>query len=149
MIGKGKKEPKKSSNSSAGNNKEQITTLVGEGASFEGNITTSSARIDGSFKGEAKLYGNLIVGEKGHISGDVSSPKVVVYGKIEGKVKANLLEIKETGNLEGDINVQTLTVESGGIFNGSSVMKHTEQPKEAEAGPKSEVTSFQDFKAQK
>ena len=144
MIGKKNSSPAKSGGKG---NKDQITTLVGEGASFEGNITTSSARIDGSFKGEAKLYGSLIIGEKGHVQGDVSSPKVVVFGKIEGKVKANNLDIMESGNVEGDITVQTLTVESGGIFNGNSVMKHSEHSKETES--KAEVTSFQDFKAQK
>ena len=127
-------------------NKDQITTLVGEGASFEGFITTSSARIDGSFKGEAKLYGSLIIGEKGLV-GDVSSPKVIVYGKIEGKVKANNLDIKETGIVEGDITVQTLTIDSGGTFNGSSTMKHSDHSKESES--KAEVASFQEFKLQK
>ena len=144
MIGK---KNDNSAKSGGKGNKDQITTLVGEGASFEGNITTSSARIDGSFKGEAKLYGSLIIGEKGLVLGDVSSPKVVVFGKIEGKVKANNLDIKESGNVEGDIAVQTLTVESGGIFNGNSVMKQSEHVRDTES--KAEVTSFQDFKAQK
>ena len=143
MIG----SKKGSSAGTGGNNKDQITTLVGEGASFEGNITTSSARIDGTFKGEAKLYGSLIIGEKGHVHGDISSPKVIVYGKVEGKVKANSLEIKETGNIEGDISVQTLTVDSGGIFNGSSIMKHSEAAKISDS--KAEVTSFEEFKSQK
>jgi cytoskeletal protein CcmA (bactofilin family) len=141
MIGK------KKNGASSKNNKDQITTLVGEGASFEGIITTSSARIDGSFKGEAKLYGSLIIGEKGLVIGDVSSPKVIVFGKVEGKIKANVLEIKETGNIEGDITVQTLTVDNGGLFNGSSVMKRSDHAKESE--PQAEVTSFQQFKSQK
>lgn len=144
MIGSKKND---SAGSGGKGNKDQITTLVGEGASFEGNITTSSARIDGTFKGEAKLYGSLIIGEKGHVHGDVSSPKVIVYGKVEGKVKANSLEIKETGNIEGDISVQTLTVDSGGIFNGSSAMKHNDHVKESDS--KAEVASFQEFKSQK
>ncbi len=143
MIGK------KNDSAGAGGkgNKDQITTLVGEGASFEGNITTSSARIDGTFKGEAKLYGSLIIGEKGHVHGDVSSPKVIVYGKVEGKIKANSLEVKETGNIEGDITVQSLVVDNGGIFNGSSAMKNSDHSKETDS--KAEVASFQEFKSQK
>ena len=140
------KKNEASSNNSK-NNKDQITTLVGEGASFEGKITTSSARIDGSFKGEAKLYGTLIIGEKGFVVGDISSPIVIVFGKAEGRIKANVLEIKETGIIEGDITVQTLTVDNGGLFNGSSVMKHSDHVKESE--PQAEVTSFQKFKSQK
>ena len=143
MIGKKNKKEVKGN----GSNKDQITTLVGEGASFEGNITTSSARIDGAFKGEAKLYGSLIIGEKGIVTGDVSSPKVVVYGKVEGKIRANVLEVKETGNIEGDIEVQSLTVVNGGILNGSTTMKQSEYGKDE--ATESEVASFEDFKSQK
>ena len=135
---------KKSNN----NNKNKITTLVGEEAFFEGNISTSSARIDGSFKGEAKLHGNLVVGEKGLITGDINAPKVIVFGKVEGKIKANALEVKETGNIEGDIEVQFLNVDTGGIINSNClVMKQMDEEKEGDT--KSEVASFEQFRTQK
>ena len=149
MIGKKSKKDVKQT----GKNMDQITTLVGEGASFEGNITTSSARVDGAFKGEAKLYGSLIIGEKGLIVGDISSPKVIVFGKVEGKVRANILEVKPTGNIEGDIEVQSLTVESGGILNGHTVMKQGDHSSKGDTHKedvsKSDVASIEDFKAQK
>lgn len=147
MIGRKKKDMNKKSNS------DQITTVVAEGSSIEGTIMTSSARIDGSFKGEAKLYGTLIIGEKGHVKGEIHAPRVLVYGRSEGKIRANVLEIKQTGNVEGDIVVQALTVENGGIFNGNSSIKkseyNTSQQKTVETTDSSEVASFQAFKENK
>jgi len=127
---------------------DEIITIIGEGTNIEGIVTaSSSARIDGSLKGEAKLYKNLIIGEKGYINGTVSAPNVVVHGRIEGKIKADILEIKNNGMVTGDINVQTLAIESGGIFNGNSVMKSAG---DAIAGTSesddSDVTSFDNFK---
>lgn len=133
-------------------NNDHIITIIGEGTSIEGMITaSSSARIDGSLKGEARLYKNLIIGEKGYINGTVNAPKIVVHGKIEGNVRADILEIKNDGNVTGDINVETLIVESGGIFNGNSVMKGAVDTEEltSEGSGSSDVRSFDNFKSQK
>ena len=147
MIGRKNKDMNKKSSS------DQITTVVAEGSSIEGTLMTSSARIDGSFTGEAKLYGTLIIGEKGHVNGSIHAPRVLVYGRSEGKIRANVLEIKQTGNVEGDIVVQALAVENGGIFNGNSSMKKSEhnasEQKTVETTDNSEVASFQAFKENK
>lgn len=131
------------------NSPDQITTIVAEGSSIEGSIMTSSARIDGTFKGEAKLYGTLVIGEKGHVDGDIHAPNILIFGKAEGKIRANALEIKNTGIVEGEISVQSLSVESGGIFNGNSIMKKGDSNKVSEEPDSAEVASFQEFKSQK
>ena len=102
----------------------QITTLIGEGSEIEGNIfSNTSARIEGSLKGTAKVNQRLIIGEKGHINGDVNANHVVIFGKVEGKVQAETLEIKHSGNIQGDIIIETLLFEQGGLFNGNCTMK--------------------------
>lgn len=102
---------------------DNVITIIGEGTNIEGIISvTSSARVDGTLQGEARLYKSLIIGEKGYINGTVSAPHIIVHGKIEGQVRAETLEIKSNGTVTGDINVGTLVVESGGVFNGNSVM---------------------------
>lgn len=131
---------------------DNIITIIGEGTNIEGIITaSSSARIDGTLKGEAKLYKNLIIGEKGYINGTVSAPNIVVHGKIEGQVKADTLEIKSDGTVIGDINVETLNIESGGVFNGNSVMNAVGES--AGVVPQDiddvDVTSMDNFKSQK
>lgn len=130
------------------NRNDGIITIIGEATSIEGIISaSSSARIDGSLKGEAKLYKQLIIGEKGYINGTVSAPNVIVHGKIEGQIKADTLEIKSDGTVTGDINVETLSIESGGIFNGNSIMNAAGNAADNSDEPR--IKSVDDFKSRK
>ncbi len=47
---------------------------------------------------------------------------MVVYGKVHGNIRARSLEIRASGRVEGDIQVQELIVERGAIFNGKCSM---------------------------
>ena len=106
----------------------QITTLINEGCSIEGGVySKNSARIEGVLKGTAKVDQTFILGEKGHIIGDISAKHVVIFGKVEGKINAGKLEIKDTGNIVGDIAVEVLVIESGGVFNGNSSMEKAKE----------------------
>ena len=122
MFGKKKKkEEKMKDNKGAKNN---MTTLIGEGSEIEGNIhSSSSARIEGKLVGTVKVGETLIVGSSGVINGDIVAKKVTVYGKVEGKIEAELLELKDKGRLNGDILVDTMEFEKGGFFNGNCKMK--------------------------
>jgi cytoskeletal protein CcmA (bactofilin family) len=100
-----------------------ITTLIGEGCEFEGTMSTSSStRIDGKLKGKIIGENSIVVGENGVISGEVKAVETVVYGKVEGIIEANSLEIKRSGNVLGDIFIESLIVEDGGIYNGKCTM---------------------------
>jgi len=96
-----------------------FTTSIGEECVFEGNIsTTSSTRIDGKLKGKISGENTLIVGERGVILGEVKASAIIVYGRIEGIVDSERLEIKSTGIVTGDIFIDRLVVEEGGVYNG-------------------------------
>jgi len=97
---------------------------LGPGCLFEGNLTVSEGltRIDGEIIGNIKGNGGLIIGEKGYVKGDLNVENLVVYGKIHGNIKARSLEIKASGRVEGDIQVQELMIEKGAIYNGKCSM---------------------------
>ncbi|HVY55221.1 MAG TPA: polymer-forming cytoskeletal protein, partial [Thermodesulfobacteriota bacterium] len=96
-----------------------FTTSIGEECVFEGNIsTTSSTRIDGKLVGRITGENILIVGERGVILGEVKASAIIVYGRIEGLIDSDRLEIKSTGIVTGDIFIDRLVVEEGGIYNG-------------------------------
>lgn len=100
-----------------------FTTSIGEECTFEGNISTSSStRIDGILKGKISGENAIIVGEHGLITGEVKASEVVVYGKIEGIIESEKLEIKSTGVITGDIFVDIIIVEKGGTYNGRCTM---------------------------
>ncbi len=106
----------------------EITTLIGEGCLFEGNITSpSSARIDGHVIGNFKGNGSLIIGEKGVVSGEVKANEVLVYGKVEGNVESQRLEIKKDGIVVGDVLTKFFILEDGGIYNGRCAMEQLSQ----------------------
>lgn len=106
-----------------------FTTSIGEECVFEGHISTSSStRVDGKLKGKISGENTLIVGERGAILGEVKASEVIVYGRIEGIIDSERLEIKSSGVVTGDIFIDRLVVEEGGIYNGRCGMsEHVEQ----------------------
>ena len=121
-----------------------ITTLIGYGCEFEGNMSSSSStRIDGKLKGRIPGENSIVVGEDGLVLGEIKASEAVVYGKVEGTIETNSLEIKKSGIVLGDIFVESLIVEDGGIFNGRCTMNEiTENISiETSEGTKKELSS--------
>jgi cytoskeletal protein CcmA (bactofilin family) len=103
---------------------QEVRTIVGPGCLFEGSLTLPEGltRIDGEVIGNIIGNGGLIIGEKGSVRGDIDVESVVVYGKVHGNIRARSLEIRASGRVEGDVKVQELVVEKGGIYNGKCSM---------------------------
>jgi cytoskeletal protein CcmA (bactofilin family) len=100
-----------------------ISTLISEGSVLDGNLKAPAfARVDGKLNGDVIVEEGLILGEKGHINGNVLTKELVIYGVIDGNIQANSLEIKSTGRINGEIRTQTLVVENGAVYNGSLSM---------------------------
>jgi cytoskeletal protein CcmA (bactofilin family) len=121
-----------------------ITTLIGYGCEFEGNMSSSSAtRIDGKLTGRITGESSIVVGENGVILGEVRAPQTVVYGRVEGVIESNSLEIKRSGIVLGDVFIESLIVEDGGIYNGRCTMNEiTENISiETSKGTKKELSS--------
>tara|TARA_B100000902_G_scaffold31763_1_gene38022 strand:- start:799 stop:1230 length:432 start_codon:yes stop_codon:yes gene_type:complete len=104
-------------------NKESIN-IIGQGTTVQGDInSTGDLRIDGTLKGSIKTEGKLVLGQNGHIEGDVVCQNADVSGKIDAKITvSNLLSLKETAKLNGDIITSKLSIEPGATFTGSCSM---------------------------
>lgn len=101
-----------------------LETVLGEGVEFEGNVSCDgSMKVEGTLKGDAKIDGALVVGPNGSVIGDVSAGGVIVFGEVNGKIDAGSLEIKSTGKVTGEITVETLITEAGGIMKAKCEMK--------------------------
>ncbi len=134
---KGGKPPKSEVN--------HITTSIGEECIFEGNISTSSStRIDGTLKGKITGENSIIVGEHGTIAGEIKAVKTIVFGKVDGIIESQKLEIKSTGTVTGDIFVEKLIVEDGGVYNGRCAMDSGTNKILTEASPKKGSKEFSD-----
>ncbi len=118
MFGNKKKdtEQKKSIIPSAPSH--SLNTLV-KGTIVEGIVKSESdIRVDGTIKGSLTCNAKVIVGPAGFIEGDIKCENAVVEGRITGNIQvAELLYVRETAEISGDVKTNKLTVQSGAIFN--------------------------------
>lgn len=97
---------------------------IGAGTSINGDITCSGdIRIDGSLTGNLNVQGKVVIGASGMIKGEVTCKNSQIEGKIEGKITvAELLSLKATSSIVGDIATKKLAIEPGANFTGSCKM---------------------------
>jgi cytoskeletal protein CcmA (bactofilin family) len=95
-----------------------------EGTSIEGEIKSdSNLRIDGRVKGTINVRGRLIIGQSGVVEGEVTCQSSDIEGTLLGKVNCqDILSLKATAKLHGDINTKKLAIEPGAIFTGNCSM---------------------------
>lgn len=104
-------------------NSGKINSIM-EGTSIEGEIKSdSNIRIDGRVKGTINVRGRLIVGASGLVEGDVTCQSSDIEGTVNGKITCqDLLSLKATAKLNGDINTKKLAIEPGALFTGNCSM---------------------------
>lgn len=100
-----------------------LNSLV-SGTSVEGTISADNdIRIDGYLKGILNCKGKVIIGPKGNIDGEIKAQNAVIEGQFRGSLFIeDLLHIKETAQVEGEINTDKLSVAPGARFNVVSKM---------------------------
>lgn len=107
------------------NNSESTSVnLIGAGTVIEGDVTTSGdIRIDGSLTGSIKVKGKLVIGISGSVDGEVVCQNADMSGTLKGKiVVSELLTLKASAKLTGDIITNKIAVEPGATFSGSCSM---------------------------
>jgi len=116
--GKDKSKKSTTSSSSASASSSGLNTLV-EGTVIEGTVTAKSdIRIDGIIRGNLNCTGKVIIGETGFIEGQVNCQNAVIQGKFEGTLSVEeLLNVRQTAKINGEISTGKLIVESGAVFN--------------------------------
>jgi len=94
------------------------------GTQVEGTITAESdIRIDGFLKGILVCKGKVIIGPKGSIEGEIKAQNATIEGRFKGIVQIeDLLQVKETAIVDGEINTDKLAVSPGAKFNVTSKM---------------------------
>lgn len=90
-----------------------------QGTNIEGTVhAEKDIRIDGTMKGTLICKGKVIIGPTGTIIGDVQCENAVIEGTFDGILSVGeVLHVKETAKIEGDISTQKLIVQPGSIFN--------------------------------
>lgn len=98
--------------------------IIGSGTRLKGNIESSGdIRIDGAIDGVLDTKGKLVIGKSGNSTGEIYCKNAEVSGTIEGKIKVEeLLTLRSTARISGDIITSKLAIEPGAVFSGTCNM---------------------------
>lgn len=112
------------------------SNVIGKGTVLEGNIETfGNIRIEGRVNGNIKSKSKIALGTGSHVEGNISAQNADIEGEVKGKVDiSELLVLKSTAVVHGDIITGKLVVEPGAIFNGSCKMGTVKDIKFADSG---------------
>ena len=103
--------------------------LISNGTEITGDIRSNGdIRIDGSLTGNLSTKGKVVIGPTGRVNGEVVCKNSEVSGIIEGKiVVGQLLNLKVSSKILGDIVTAKLAIEPGAHFSGTCNMSDTEE----------------------
>ncbi len=98
--------------------------LIGAGTVIIGEVRSNGdIRIDGNVNGSVNSKGKVVIGSTGFVEGEIVCQNADVSGSIKGNVTVSeLLTLKATANLTGDITTNKLAIEPGANFSGSCSM---------------------------
>jgi cytoskeletal protein CcmA (bactofilin family) len=94
------------------------TTILGD-LNSEGDM-----RIDGTVKGYISSKARLVLGNTSRVEGDIKAANLELSGEVNGNIYVTeLLTIKASAKINGDIVSNKLIIEAGAEFNGSCSMR--------------------------
>ncbi len=119
------------------------TNQIGKGTVIQGNIETfGDLRIDGKLVGDLKTKSKAVFGQSSVVEGNVIAQNAEVEGHVTGTVEVtDVLILKSTAVIDGDIVTDKLIVESGALFNGGCKMGV--KSREIKIGKKEQTTLLQ------
>ncbi len=111
-----------------------INTLIGSGSAVSGDIHVNGfVRIDGDIDGNLESTGNIIVGNKARINGNLTAISTVVGGIVNGNIYApEGIKLLSSSAVIGNITTKHLEIEENVIFHGHCIaLKQEENFQEA------------------
>jgi cytoskeletal protein CcmA (bactofilin family) len=90
--------------------------IIGQGLKI---ISRGALQVDGEIEGDVMAV-DVVVGEKGKVSGMVAGQQVVVRGTVSGVVCGKSVALQASSRVEGDIHHMSFAVEEGAQFDGRS-----------------------------
>ena len=90
--------------------------IIGQGLKI---ISRGILQVDGEIEGDVQAA-EVIVGEKGQVSGMVAGRQVVVRGKVSGVICAQAVALQASSQVDGDVHHMSFAIEQGAHFEGRS-----------------------------
>jgi len=99
-------------------------SLISAGTTLTGDLNSNSdLRIDGTLVGNINSTAKVIMGANGTVKGDINGLQADILGRVTGAVKVKeLLQLKGSSVVQGNIHAGKLQVEPTATFNGECHM---------------------------
>ena len=90
--------------------------IIGQGLRI---ISRGMLQVDGEIEGDVQAA-EVVVGEKGKVTGMVAGRQVVVRGTVSGVVCGQNVALQASSQVEGDVHHMSFAIEQGAHFDGRS-----------------------------
>jgi cytoskeletal protein CcmA (bactofilin family) len=90
--------------------------IIGQGLRI---ISRGILQVDGETEGDV-LAAEIIVGEKGKVTGMVAGQQVVIRGTVSGVVCGKTVALQASSQIDGDVHHMSFAIEQGALFEGRS-----------------------------
>jgi cytoskeletal protein CcmA (bactofilin family) len=119
----------------------QRGTVIAKGLKIVGSVTAEGlVEVNGQIEGELHCT-SLVISHGAQVNGTITAERLVVDGNVEGPIQGGDVILKSQAHVVGDIHHQSLAIESGAIFEGSSVQVRQNR----QAPDKREVKSLKEI----
>lgn len=101
--------------------------IIAQGTQIEGNLNTSSdCRIDGTVRGNIVSKAKIVIGRSGQVQGNISCASIEIEGVVaaETLVATELMSLKASAKLTGNVTVGKVAIEPGAEFSGTCKMQN-------------------------
>lgn len=121
-----------------------INTIIGAGSGVSGDVKANGfIRVDGDIDGNLESSGNVIVGNKARINGNITALSSVVGGIVLGDIYApNGIKLLSSSAVIGDIYTKNLEIGENVVFHGHCIALKNEEEFEQAAKLYSEEISI-------
>ncbi|MBK6730207.1 MAG: polymer-forming cytoskeletal protein [Bacteroidetes bacterium] len=101
-----------------------ISNRINQGTTFSGELESDGdVRVEGVIKGTVRTLAKVAIGASGLVNGDIICKNADIEGKVNGDLEVGeLLTLKSTCIVEGNIYTNKIVIESGARFNGICTM---------------------------
>ena len=102
--------------------------IIAQGTQVEGSILTNGdCRIGGVVKGNVTSKAKIIIGRSGKVEGNITCSNIDIEGTVlaETLTVTELVFLKATANLHGNISTGKIAIEPGAEFSGNCKMHNT------------------------
>ena len=99
--------------------------IIAKNSSLVGDIKSDGDfRVDGKIEGTIQTSGRVVIGKEGSVSGTIDCAHADIEGTFSGKLIVDqILSLKSTADISGDVVMGKLSVEPGAAFNATCAMK--------------------------